>query len=352
METNGQFVAQLLETSAAGFAGLTASLLFERHPEIATRYRPDGFSAWKAQLGQWLLDLAAATAASEPKLFEARMLWTRDAFIARKTSSIEDLRAALEALRDVLRERLPQGSAETAVPTVEHALAAVANGQDAQSGGSGADGPGRRALSYIEAILKGQPRQAIEQVLREVDGGAAVRDVYVEVLLAAHREVGRLWHAGDLNIAEEHVVTTTTQKAMALLCERGRAETSKDKTAVLGCVAGNVHDIGVRAISDFFDMAGWRTINLGADVPEEEFARSVRLFDADVVLLAATLDPHVTVLQRAIARVRGLEGRDVKIIVGGPVFEHAPDLWRKVGADGYSPRIEDTEKLASRLTQG
>ena len=56
-------------------------------------------------------------------------------------------------------------------------------------------------------------------------------------------------------------------------------------------------------------------------------------------------------MQRAIERVRSLGGRDVKIIVGGLAFEKVPDLWRKVGADGYSSKIEDTETLASRLTQ-
>ena len=174
---------------------------------------------------------------------------------------------------------------------------------------------------------------------------------YLKVLIPALREAGRMWHAGELRIAEEHVITTTTQRAMALLCERGRTSVCNDKTALLGCVAGNVHAIGICAISDFFEMAGWRVVNLGADVPIEEIARSVQLFDADVVMLSAALDPHLKAVQRAIADVRGLEERDVKIIVGGPAFEKVPDLWRKLGADGYSARVEDTEPLASRLTQ-
>ena len=37
MSDPGQFAAQILETSAPGFAGLVAGLLFERHPEVAVR---------------------------------------------------------------------------------------------------------------------------------------------------------------------------------------------------------------------------------------------------------------------------------------------------------------------------
>jgi methanogenic corrinoid protein MtbC1 len=350
MRANGQFVAQILETSAAGYAGLTASLLLERHPEVAKRYEPDGFSAWKVQFQQWLLDLSAAVAAGEPKLFEARILWTRDAFVARQ-ASIEDLPAALSALRDILGERLPEDSAQLAVPTVDRALEAVARPQAGQAGDLGPRESDKKALSYLETILEGKPREAIEQVLHEVDGGTSVKDAYLKVLIPAQREAGRMWHAGELRIAEEHVITTTTQRAMALLCERGRTSVRNDKTALLGCVAGNVHAIGICAISDFFEMAGWRVVNLGPDVPTEEIARSVQLFDADVVMLSAALDPHLKAVQRAIADVRGLEERDVKIIVGGPAFEKVPDLWRKLGADGYAARVEDTEPLASRLTQ-
>jgi methanogenic corrinoid protein MtbC1 len=350
MKTNGEFVAQILETSAAGYAGMATSLLLERLPEIATRYAPDGFSAWKNQYQQWLLDLSAAVGAGEPKLFEARMLWAREAFVARQTS-VEDLQAALGALRDLLTERLPGDSAEAAVPIVERALEAVASTGSDPASDLDANRPGPFALSYLEKILKGNPREAIESVLLRVDDGASVSETYLQVLIPALREAGRMWHAGDLSIAGEHVVTTTTQRAMALLCERGQASERKNKTVVLGCAAGNIHDIGTRATSDFFEMAGWRPVDLGADVPAEEIARSVEVFDADVIVLSAVLDVHIKAVQRAIMLVRGLEGRKIKIIVGGAAFENAPELWRKIGADGYSPRVEDAEPLACRLTQ-
>ena len=77
----------------------------------------------------------------------------------------------------------------------------------------------------------------------------------------------------------------------------------------------------------------------------------MQAFDADVVLLAATLDPHVKTTQRAIERIRALENREVKIIVGGPLFGRVADLWRKVGADGHAARVEAAEPLASELTQ-
>ena len=348
MKSNGKFVAQMLKTSALGYAGLATSLLFERHPEIAKRYEPDGFANWKAQLQRWILDLSAALATSEPKLFEARMLWTKSSFLALEVPT-EVLPAALEALRDTLRERLPEDSAEIAVQPVDLALDAVA---DPALGTGCVDAPaGRAVLSYLEAILDGKPQEAIEQLLASVKDEISARDAYLEVLLPASRETGRLWHAGELSIAEEHVITTTTQRAMTLVCERGRPSSRMDKTVLLACVAGNVHEIGIRAIADFFEIAGWRAIFLGADVPHEEIARSVPAFDADVVVLAATLPPHLGEAQRAIEAIRALDNSAAKVIVGGTAFEQLPDLSKKIGADGYAATVEEAEPLGSRLTR-
>jgi methanogenic corrinoid protein MtbC1 len=346
MSSNGKFVAQILETSAAGYAGLSANLLAERDPQIVKRYEPEGFSNWKAQLQRWLLDLSAALHAGEPKLFEARMRWTKSEFIARQVP-LTDLQAALTALRDTLRDRLPAGSSDLAVQPIDRALEAVTNPRPDDVATAPACRP---ALAYMKTILEGQPREAIAQVLAVAGDETSARRAYLDVLIPAQRETGRLWHAGALSIAEEHVITATTQRVMALLCERGRSSSPNGKTVLLACVAGNVHDIGIRAISDFHEMAGWRVINLGPDTPDGEIAASVALFDADVVVLAAALDPHLKAVQRVIERIRALEDRDLKVIVGGGVFDRVPDLWKKIGADGHAAQVEDAEPLSSRLT--
>ncbi|MDH3629215.1 MAG: cobalamin-dependent protein [Acidobacteriota bacterium] len=350
MPTNDQFVAQLLEKSSPGYAGLSAGLLLQRLPEIEKRYEPDGFSAWKDQLLRWLLDLSGAVAIREPKLFEASMVWSRDAFISRQ-SPVDDLQAALTALRDILAERLPEDSAELVIPTVDQAITTIAKPAVMQASGTDSEGPGNLALSYLETILEGRPREAIEGVLKQVDDGISIRDAYLTVLIPALRETGRMWHAGELLIAEEHLITTTCRQAMTLLCERGRTSEKNDKAILLGCVAGNVHDIGIFAVADFFEMAGWRVINLGPDVPAVEIARSVQLFDIDVVLLSAALDAHLRPMQSTISEIRRFNERNVKILVGGAPFDRIAELWRSVGADGYSASVDDAVPLASKLLQ-
>lgn len=349
MTANERFVARILETSAAGYAGMATGLLLERHPEVAQRYAPDAFSKWKGQLRQWLLELSAAIDVGRPALFEGRVRWTRRAFRARQARE-EEIGMALKALRDALVERLPEGSAGEVGPVLEAALAVLSGPVEPEQAGLDPDrAEDRLALGYLETILGGDPRGAIERILAEIDGGMSVMDAYLRVLLPVQREAGRMWHAAELSIAEEHLVTQTTQRTMALLCERSRPASRNGKTVLSACVAGNVHDVGIRILSDFFDMAGWRAVCLGADLPSDEIVRSVQYFDVDLAALAATLNPQLKALARTIERIRALERREVKIIVGGQALDEAPELWRRLGADGYTSALEEVVPLARRL---
>jgi methanogenic corrinoid protein MtbC1 len=85
--------------------------------------------------------------------------------------------------------------------------------------------------------------------------------------------VGRLWHAGELGIVEEHVVTYTTERLMALLAHRAARAPANGRTVICAAVAGNAHDIAVRVLADFFDISGWRAVHLGANVPARNWRR-------------------------------------------------------------------------------
>ena len=121
------------------------------------------------------------------------------------------------------------------------------------------------------------------------------------------------------------------------------------KTVIAASVAGNVHDIAVRALSDLFEVAGWRSVCLGADVPPSEVADAAGYFEADLVVLSAALSTQLETVEKSIQAVREHSSRDVKVMVGGIAFTGAPDLWRRLGADGYSASGADAVALGGEL---
>ena len=166
--------------------------------------------------------------------------------------------------------------------------------------------------------------------------------------MTAQREVGRMWHQAEVNIAEEHVVTSTTERAMAVLAYKAEKQTSNGLTLVSAAVAGNAHDIGIRVVSDFFEFAGWRAVCLGADLPAIDIAQAVKFFDTSLVLLSAALSTQIKAVRETVQAVRELDSQ-CKIMVGGTALQDAPDIWRQLGADAYAWSPAEAVNTANQL---
>lgn len=349
MSRPAAYTAQLLETSASAYAGFATSLLLERHPELAERYAPMAMRTWKSSLTQRTLELAAALDAAEPRLFTSRIRWAEQAFQARQLEP-RDLYSSLVCLREVLHEELPEAGREEATTYLDQALDSL-NGPAAEPRAElDPSHPHQRlALQYMQAVLEGDSRRGIATVSDAVAEGLSVRDAYLEVLLAAQKEIGGLWHLGQVSVAEEHFVTATTERAMAVLAQGAERRPDNGRTVLSAAVAGNTHGLAVRVLADFFELDGWRSIYAGADLPTDDLATAAVYFEADLLVLSAALPTQLKSTRQIIRAVRGLPERDVKILVGGVAFADAPELWKSLGADGYAPDADGAVELGRQL---
>ena len=327
------FAASILEASSRSLAAFAARDLLDEQPEIAQRFSPGAEAAWQSHFAQRLLELAAALDLGIPRLFASRMEWSARAFRSRDLEP-SDLATAFESLAKVLREEVPEPGRAALEEYLAAGAAAVRNPSDDESALDPGKANDTLALEYLLTVLEGDPQGATRKVVAAVDGGLSIAEAYLQVLVPAQREVGRMWHRGELGISEEHLTTATTRRVMSILAERATPEASNGKTLVAAAVAGNAHGLGIRIVSDFFAMAGWRALCLGADLPPAELADAVRYFGADLVVLSATLSTQLRTVRETIEHVRQLGEPNPKILVGGMAFHDAPDLWKDLGADG------------------
>jgi methanogenic corrinoid protein MtbC1 len=343
MGSNNDIAAELLESSAAGYAAAALALLEPDHESAAP-----GRAAWKAHLVQRVLELAAAVRVAQPALFARRVAWLRRAAQARGTNE-KELEHALLSLRSALQQELPANLHSTIAPPLDLALQEFAGGVAPEPTALDSANPrDRLALQYLAACLDGTPERAIALVLAELEHGLAPAEAYTRLLLPAQREVGQLWHVGDVSIAEERLVSETTRELMARIVGTYAPAAPTGRTLIAASVSGNTHDIGLRAAADLFRLAGWRCLYLGANVPAAELARAAETFSAHLIMLNATLDTHLKPLEDAIATLR-LSTPACKILVGGRAFDGLPDLWRTLGADAYAGSIDAAVTLGNSL---
>jgi methanogenic corrinoid protein MtbC1 len=165
---------------------------------------------------------------------------------------------------------------------------------------------------------------AVAMALGAVESGRiSVPDLYTLVLGPFLAHIGSSWSHGKESVWEEHLashVVLTIVEALYPTVLRIAAEVPPTgKTVLLACPPRERHEIGLRMLSDRFELAGWSVTNLGADTPLLEIVGAALATRADLVALSVS-----TVFERV--ELRGFidslrrELPGVRIVVGGPAF--------------------------------
>lgn len=334
-----------------------AAAVTERHyalnPDLERRFGAAGREKCLQDAHYHLSYLAESLGSALPTLFADYVAWARVMLEARGVPA-SDLARNLEVLRDVVREQLPVGEGELAARYVEEGIARLPQvSPDLPTFVSDTEPHAPLARAYIEALLDGRRHEASRLVLEAVDNGVSVRDVYLHVFQRSQHEVGRLWQLNRLSVAQEHYCTAATQLVMSQLYPRIFSSERNGHTLVATCVAGDLHEIGLRMVADFFEMEGWDTFYVGANAPAASVVQAVVERGADVLAVSATITSHVRQLRELVAAVRADErARGVKILAGGYPFNVAPGLWREVGADASAADAAGAVEAAARLAAG
>ncbi len=190
----------------------------------------------------------------------------------------------------------------------------------------------------------------MDRVLDEAKSGRPIEEIYVHLLQPAMHEIGRLWHLGELSIAEEHLATATTRVAIARLRSYFPPIKADAPRVVSTSVTGDFHDLGLRMATDMLELNGWHAFFLGASVPADVLVSFIGHTRTDVLLLAISTSLHLRTAARTIDRIRRHNGHErLRILVGGSPFDDVPELWRDIGADGWGENLQDAVAAANRM---
>ena len=344
-------VSEALRSQSSALALQMVNREFARHPELEQRYGKIGREKCLQDAGYHLDYLAQAIAADSTDLF-IDYIGSAKFMLAKRNIPATDLANMIETMKESLEQGLPPELNQLASDYLDIGLAQLPRLPDDLPSYMVEGAPlATLANDYLQALLRGERQVACKLVLDAVQQGTAVRDIYLHVFQRTQYEVGRLWQGNEINVAQEHYCSAATQLIMSQLYPHIFGAAKTHGTIVGTCVSGDLHEIGVRILCDFFEMQGWHSHYLGANVPTSSVVQTVLQLKADVVAISATITYHVDAVEKLIVAVRSTpECRNVKILVGGYPFKVAPNLWRTIGADGSANNAEDAVLEANRLT--
>ena len=170
-------------------------------------------------------------------------------------------------------------------------------------------------------------RTAVEAV---TSGEVSIPVLYRGVLTRILADTGAAWQTGKTAIWEEHLASSTVRTIVEILypgvLTAKAAVAPAGRSVLLACPPEEGHDLGLRMVSDRFDMAGWTTYFLGPDTPVAEIADAARRLGVDAVVMSSSTHFQRLAVRHAVdALKKELPGTD--IWVGGPAFVGAATGW-------------------------
>jgi len=293
--------------------------------------------------------LVAAIETGNPRAFGDYLRWTAGVLGARGIAP-RFLRENVEQIASELQLRLPPPVASEVAEFVQAGLGASLSAVVGVPGGKASAGElGAEQALYLKSILHGERQAAVGLAIETVRKGHSVPDVYADILQESMYDVGRLWEANRITVAQEHMATAITQYVIAHLYPLIKpAQTQRGRMVITG-VEGEQHQVGPNMVADVLESAGWDVRFLGTNTPASGVLQAVEEHRADVLGVSATMLFNLPAVRRLVAEALALPGRNLRVILGGSAFRATPGLYKEIGAAGVALDVRSALRLAATL---
>ncbi|MEE4197047.1 MAG: cobalamin-dependent protein [Bacteroidales bacterium] len=203
---------------------------------------------------------------------------------------------------------------------------------------------------FLLALLDGNRKQSFQIVEHYLERGITVKELYEEYIKKTLYRVGELWEHNKISVASEHLATAITESILNSLFEKIVSEKRVGKSAIVACVENEYHQVGIKMIADVFEMNGWDTHFLGANVPVDELVAFAKAKDASIFALSLSIYFHLPVLEKMLEKITEAFP-ETSVIVGGQAFRHGGlEVVQKYPTVKYFKNLEDTESFIKKIS--
>ncbi len=324
--------------------GEIALKIYEHYREIDPRYRNEDFREKTIRDVNYNLSyLSTAIKYEEPNIFADYIDWFRQLAegYGLKFDMFED---SLRYLAEISTEFYSRDVADLIKKYINDSLEMYKQMDEAEISHK----YDNYYQEYKEALLNTNKSKAWEVVNELIENEVKVEDIYIHIFARSQYEIGQLWQKNVISVAQEHFATAVTQSIMSNIYSKVVSYKPGANTLVAVGTSGELHEIGIRMVADFFEMKGWNSVFFGSNTPSESVIHFIERNGVDLLAIGATLAPHLVEMQRLIELTRQTRP-DLPIMVGGKAISGNIDLAKKLGADATAFSAKDAVRKGEEI---
>ena len=198
------------------------------------------------------------------------------------------------------------------------------------------------------AILVGDTNKAIESVKESIKKGIQVKEILNGAILKGAEEAGKLYEEDEYFLPDLLMTGDAINAATKVLKNsfKENSEMESKGTILIGTVEGDIHDIGKCLVVSLLQGQGFNVVDLGSDVPPQEFLQKAKEINPVLVGLSGLMTMSISKMVETVQLLKS-ENIKAKIIVGGGIL--SKESCEMVGADEYAKDGWEGVKKVNKL---
>jgi methanogenic corrinoid protein MtbC1 len=227
----------------------------------------------------------------------------------------------VEAIRTIVQRARTGRPIGELIADLEAGRLVLAGSEPGASPGS--DDASRKLVDYLVAGDLGGGEAAYVGLT----AGLTCSEVVGRIIAPAWIDVGERWYRRESPVFQERLVSEfLSRKLLSMIDAARRSNALPTHTIVVGTVQGDRHIGGALMLSLLLEGLGWRTINLGADLPVREYQDVLEHHRCNALALSFILSRNIRKRFEELHRIQGLP-----IFVGGRSILNYQALARRHG---------------------
>ena len=201
---------------------------------------------------------------------------------------------------------------------------------------------------FAHFLLLGDTASSYKLVEELLLDGYSSLYIYEKIIKDALYYIGYLWEIDEIGVADEHLATGTVDFIITKLqLFFNEHDNHQQKQAMLFCLEGEEHYIGIKMAANIFKEHNWNVKYLGPNLPLQHAIYFANKLKPDVICLSLTMSNQLKNLSHYITSLAELDHKPT-IIVGSRLSE-------KYDLTNFIPKnaivISNIEKLSSWITE-
>ncbi len=172
--------------------------------------------------------------------------------------------------------------------------------------------------SLFQSLVAGCEEEAANTLIEAHLHGAALTEIFDNLVCPAMRRIGELWYNDELSITQEHIATRVACNAVFKLRNALPVPVMNGGLAMCCAMEGDFHELPTHLAQTVFENEGWEVLNFGANTPLYALTEEVFQHSPELICISATVMGDVERLSRDYKYFNEQIGKlKIPIILGG-----------------------------------